>query len=60
VTALWTLLGLAIAVAWIVALVDIVKRRRELTGAAFAAWVIIVVLLPFVGTILYFVVGRRS
>jgi hypothetical protein len=43
----------------VIALVDIVKRRRELTGARFAAWLLIIIIFPVLGTILYFVIGRR-
>jgi ABC-type amino acid transport system permease subunit len=56
---IWWLLGVVAVVAWVVALVDIVKRRKMLTGAQFAAWVLIVIILPGLGTILYFVIGRR-
>jgi Phospholipase_D-nuclease N-terminal len=56
----WTLLGIVVAVAWVVALVDIVKRRHELTGASLAAWILIIIILPVLGTILYFTIGRRA
>jgi hypothetical protein len=56
---LWTLLALVAVVAWIVALVDIVRRRGELVRRQLVAWVLIVVILPVVGTVLYFVFGRK-
>ena len=56
---LWWLLGVVAAVAWAVALVDMVRRRSALTRGQLAAWVLIVVILPVLGTILYFVVGRQ-
>jgi hypothetical protein len=46
-------------VAWAVALVDIVQRRRALARGQLAAWVLIVIILPVLGTILYFVIGRQ-
>ncbi len=55
----WWLLGVVAAVAWAVALVDMVRRRNALTRGQLAAWVLIVVILPVLGTILYFVVGRQ-
>ena len=55
---LW-LLGVVAVVAWIVAIVDMVRRRGELTGVRFAAWVLIVIMLPVIGTVLYFAVGRK-
>ncbi len=48
------LLGLLVAVLWVAALVDLVRRddldRRQRLG-----WILIVVLLPLVGSIAYFV-----
>ncbi|MGH3035625.1 MAG: PLDc N-terminal domain-containing protein [Gaiellaceae bacterium] len=57
--ALWWLVGVVAAVAWAVALVDMVRRRRELRRGQLAAWVLIVIILPVLGTILYFVIGRQ-
>jgi Phospholipase_D-nuclease N-terminal len=55
----WWLAGVVAAVAWTVALVDIVRSRRTLARGQLAAWVLIVVMLPLLGTVLYFAVGRR-
>jgi hypothetical protein len=55
---LWFLGAVAI-VAWLVAIVDMIRRRRELTGTRLAAWVLIVIIFPVLGTILYFVLGRK-
>ena len=53
----WWLLGILILIAWIAALVDIVKRRHERSGGATAAWIIIILIFPVLGTIAYFVVN---
>ena len=58
-TTLWSLLGVVAVIAWLVAIVDMVRRRRQLTTMQLAAWVLIVIILPLVGTILYFVFGRK-
>ncbi len=55
----WWLVGVVAAVAWAVALVDIVQRRSALTRGQLAAWALIVIILPVLGTILYFVIGRQ-
>jgi hypothetical protein len=55
----WDLLGVIVVIAWIVGFVDMVRRRGELPRGRLAAWICIVVILPIVGTILYFAVGRR-
>jgi hypothetical protein len=55
----WWLVGVVAAVAWAVALVDIVRRRSTLRRGQLAAWVLIVIILPVLGTILYFVMRRQ-
>jgi hypothetical protein len=55
----WWLVGVVAAVAWVVALVDMVRQRSALTRGQLAAWVLIVIILPVLGTILYFVIGRQ-
>jgi hypothetical protein len=55
---LW-FLGFVAAVAWIVAIVDMVRRRGSLSRGQLAAWVLIVIILPVLGTILYWVFGRK-
>jgi hypothetical protein len=55
---LW-FLGVVAVIAWIVAIVDMVRRRAQLSRGQVAAWLLIVIIVPVVGTILYFVVGRK-
>jgi hypothetical protein len=40
---------------WIRAVMD-VFRRRDLSGAAKAAWAIIMLLIPFIGLLLYYII----
>jgi hypothetical protein len=47
------ILGLLIGVVWALGLVD-VFRRADLDRGSRAAWVLIIVLLPLVGTAVYF------
>jgi hypothetical protein len=56
---LWTLLGVVAVVAWVVAIVDMVRRRDGFARNQLVAWVLLVVLLPVVGTVLYFAIGRK-
>jgi DMSO reductase anchor subunit len=56
---LWTLLGVVAVIAWVVAIVDMVRRRDELARNQLVAWVLLVILLPIVGTVLYFAIGRK-
>jgi hypothetical protein len=55
----WWLIGVVAIVAWAVALVDMVRRREALSRGQLAAWVLIVIIFPVLGTILYFVIGRK-
>jgi hypothetical protein len=55
----WTLLAIVAIAAWAVALVDIVRRGHEFARGQLAAWVLLVVILPVAGTVLYFAVGRK-
>jgi hypothetical protein len=43
-------------VLWIVALVDCVKSNNPNK----VVWIIVIILLPFLGSILYFLLGRRT
>ena len=56
---LW-LLGTVAVIAWIVAVVDMIRHRSEFSRGQFAAWILIVIILPVLGTILYFVLGRKA
>ena len=42
-----------IAITWVVALVDLF-RRPDLTGGAKLAWALLIIVLPLIGTIIYF------
>ena len=52
------LLALGTFVLWIVALVSI--ARRGASGTVIALWILIVTLLPLLGSILWFTIGRNS
>jgi hypothetical protein len=50
------LVGLAVCFMWVIALVDIL--RSEFQGNDKVVWVLVVVFFLFLGSILYFIVGR--
>ena len=50
------LVGLLCFIFWIVALVDCLKSNNPNK----LVWVIVIILLPFLGSILYFLLGRTS
>ena len=52
------LLGLVILVLDIIAIVDIVKSSKD-TGNKIL-WLLLVILLPVIGLILYFLIGKKK
>lgn len=52
------ILGLVILVLDILAIVDIVKSPKS--GGQKALWIILVVVLPVLGLILYYLLGRKK
>ena len=54
----WLLGGIA-TIAWIVAIVDMIRRRASLSRGQLGAWLLIVIIFPILGTILYFIFGRK-
>lgn len=49
------LIGLLCFIFWVVALVDCLKGNSSNK----LLWVVVIILLPFLGTVLYFLLGRR-
>jgi Phospholipase_D-nuclease N-terminal len=56
----WWVLGILIVVMWVFTFVDIVRRRHERSRAQTAAWLIVVLVLPIVGTVIYFLVNGSA
>jgi hypothetical protein len=56
----WWLLGVFVVVIWIATIVDIIRRRHTRTGAKTAAWVLLVLILPVLGSITYFLVNGAA
>ena len=53
-----TLIGLVVLVLDIIAIVDVLKSSMD-TGKK-ALWIILVLVLPVVGMILYFLIGKNK
>jgi hypothetical protein len=52
-TFIWIVIAVAVAIAWILGVVDIFRRRLDAKHTV--AWLLVVLILPIVGTILYWV-----
>ena len=50
-TLLWIVIAVAVVAVWLLGVVDIFKRKLDAKHTS--AWLLIVVLLPILGTILY-------
>ena len=55
---LWVFVGIPLLVVWAIGIVDIV--RRDLPASLKAGWIMIVLLLPFVGTLVYFIMRKPT
>lgn len=57
-TFVWVFILLPLVIVWAIGLVDIV--RRPLSRQATAAWIVIVLVFPFVGTLVYFLLRKPT
>ncbi|HEX7255936.1 MAG TPA: PLDc N-terminal domain-containing protein [Gaiellaceae bacterium] len=56
----WWLLGILVVVIWIATIVDIIRRRHTRTAGKTAAWILLILIFPILGTIIYFLVNGAS
>jgi hypothetical protein len=54
----WTLLAIPIFLLWIFALVSVL--RNDFEGNDKIVWLVLIIFLPFIGSILYFAIGRSK
>ena len=57
-TGVWVFILVPLVVVWIIGIVDIV--RRPLSRQTTAAWIIIVLVFPFIGTLVYFLLRKPT
>ena len=57
---LWWILAIGILIIWIASVADIVKRRRTLSKASLFAWLLIVIIFPVIGSMVYLLVNGAS
>jgi hypothetical protein len=55
---IWWAIGVAVVVIWVLTIVDIVRRHMDMKHTA--AWVLIVVLLPFLGAVAYWAMRKPT
>ena len=54
-----SMVGLGLTVLWVFAIIEIV-RSEFVDKTERLTWLLIVILLPFIGTILYILIGRKQ
>ena len=54
----WVFILLPLIVVWVIGVVDIV--RRPLSRQATAAWIVVVLVLPLIGTLVYFLLRKPT
>ena len=57
-TILWIVLAVVVAVVWVLTVSDIIKR--DLNGGQTATWLIIVLVVPLLGSLFYWVMHRST
>jgi Phospholipase_D-nuclease N-terminal len=57
-TFVWVFILVPLLVVWAIGVFDIV--RRPLSRPATAAWIVIVLVLPFIGTLVYFLLRKPT
>lgn len=53
------LLGLATTIVWVLAIIEIVRSDFDSKDERLI-WLLLVILLPFIGTVLYLMIGRKK
>jgi hypothetical protein len=57
-TVLWIIAATALAVIWVITIVDVFRRPHS--GSATVGWLALIVLLPFLGALIYWGMRKPS
>ena len=57
-TVLWSFIAILWAIVWVITIVDIVRRQQR--RRAIAVWLALVIILPVIGAILYWVLRKPT
>jgi Phospholipase_D-nuclease N-terminal len=57
-TAVWVFILIPLLIVWAIGIVDIV--RRDLPASTKAGWILLVLILPLIGTITYFLLRKPT
>ena len=53
---IWWIVAVAVVIVWVISLVDIFRRRLD--AGRTAAWVLLVIILPLVGSLIYWALRK--
>ncbi|HKF13927.1 MAG TPA: PLD nuclease N-terminal domain-containing protein [Gaiellaceae bacterium] len=51
---IWPIIAFAVIALWVYAWIDIIRRRHTMSGGKIAAWVLVILIFPVLGAIVYF------
>ena len=57
-TVLWIIVACLVAVVWVLSIVDIIRRRYPTWTTI--GWIVLIVILPFLGTLIYWGVRKPT
>jgi len=53
----WWLIAIGILAIWVFSVVDIIRRRHSRSTGMTAAWILLVLIIPVIGSLVYFLVN---
>jgi len=56
----WWILTIGVLIIWIASVADIIKRRKILSTTAVITWLLVVIVFPVLGSIVYLMVNGAS
>ena len=56
----WWLVIVVVVFVWIATVVDLIRRRHSLSRGSLFAWILLVIILPVIGSLLYLIVNGTS
>ncbi len=57
---LWWILSIGILIIWIASVADIIKRRHTLPKSSLFAWILVVIIFPVIGSLVYLMVNGAT
>jgi hypothetical protein len=56
----WWVLAIGVLIIWIASVADIIRRRHTFSKAALFAWILVVIIFPVIGSLVYLMVNGAA